>query len=199
MSTKLNEFPLFSLALLSYQPCHDSEQAANPDSVWNVPYGYICDTTHHYIRLFLVQPPGVKVGWSGHSVLQHHILTGLTWPYVGYTVMLQQSPFTAVSSICQSPSLHLPPCPSAYELLLTWPVVPASSSSGDVFSSSVSFSPRQRGLFSALQIRPSSWLSMPLYVHLLWPLVHLLSGFGDFRCCVFGYDATAGMSLWGFP
>lgn len=82
----------------------------------------ISATLHHCIHLVVVQPPGVKVGWCGHASLQHHILTSLTQAYVGYTVKFQQSPSLLYSwSICQSPSLHLPPShPDAYEPLLTY-------------------------------------------------------------------------------
>lgn len=65
---------------------------------------------HHSIHLVVVQPPGVKIGWSDHAGLQQHILTSLTLAYVGYTVMFQQSPSLLYSSsISQFSSFHLPP------------------------------------------------------------------------------------------
>lgn len=126
----------------------------------------ICATRLHCIHLVSVQPPGVKVGWPGHAALQHRIPTSLTLAYVGYTAMFQQSPLTALFLICHSPSLHLPP--SHLQCLRSaayvWPLVPASSSSEDSFSSSVSFSISQEGLFLALPyvsiiMTVSAWMS----------------------------------------
>lgn len=140
-------------------------------------------TPHHCIHLVLVQPPGVKVGWSGHAALQHHILSSLTQPYVGYTVMLQLSPahcFIPDPSICQSPSLRLPPTPSAY----------TSRCLRMAFGSGSQLDRRQFLFICVILPKPGLFLALPnisiimsvsaLHVHLLWPPVHL---FSDFHCC----------------